>query len=237
MRGYCTSTTQQTHSQSSRMPDSYWKDPMNEKRFLDEFIERKIGSTNKLTNEEKLAAWYAVTTKELQSAGGATLLKKYKNSLIGALRQNYPNHEWQEWRFKKTPQRYWKDLNNHQQFLRYIAEKYDFKNLEDWYKLTHQMVQECGGSALLRNYYKDSPYLFVTSLIKDHQWLPWKFVNVSQAYWKPKENRRKFVDWLTRDVLGFKTFEEWYSLSGDTFREHGGGGLIFRYYKCSVYKA
>lgn len=45
--------------------------------------------------------WYNVTKTELLSHGGGTLIRKYNNSLMDALRAIYPQYHWKSYRFSK----------------------------------------------------------------------------------------------------------------------------------------
>lgn len=56
----------------------YWSIPENQKIFLDSFA-KTIGI-------QKLSDWGNVTTNQLRSHGGSSLLKKYNNSLDQTLR-------------------------------------------------------------------------------------------------------------------------------------------------------
>jgi len=219
-----------------RKPDSFWKNSANEKRLLGEFLRFKFPSVGSDPHLH-LELWYNLTSADLRNGGGATLLKKYKSSLVAALRSNYPTHPWQVWRFKRVPLGYWKSHQSHAEYFSYLRDQLGYSLLEDWYKLTRAQVIAHGGGALLANYYKDSPTLFVTTMLPDHKWLNWKFPNVPHSYWKEPEHRKAFIDWLTREIKQWNKLSQWYQLKGEDFHNNGGGGMLAIYYSDSVYRA
>ena len=50
------------------------------------------------------------------------------------------------------------------------------------------------------------------SLYPEHNWLPWKFSQVTRGYWTKIENQRKYMEWLQKE-LKIENWEEWYQVS------------------------
>src|SRR4051794_22934557 len=65
----------------------------------------------------------------------------------------------------------------------------------------------------------------VMSGFPHYPWLPWKFSRIPRGYWEVSDNRRYYHDWLFKE-LGFKTMDDWYTISLNNFIEHGGRGYV-----------
>lgn len=62
-----------------------------------------------------------------------------------------------------------------------------------------------------------------------------KFENLfPRSYWKSKENRRKFMDGVAKK-LNVKSPMDWGKVTIQQVFELGGGTLLSRYYKSSLY--
>lgn len=70
-------------ARSQKLPKSYWKDPKNQRRFLDELVR-----TLKIENPSD---WGKVTHKQVRAVeGGHMLLESHGGSLFRALKTAYP---------------------------------------------------------------------------------------------------------------------------------------------------
>jgi hypothetical protein len=54
-------------------------------------------------------------------AGGALLQNHYSTSLVDALSDLYPDHQWLPWKFQKAPRRYWDDAKHQRAFMEFLA--------------------------------------------------------------------------------------------------------------------
>jgi hypothetical protein len=52
----------------------------------------------------------------------------------------YPEHEWLPWRFSKVPNGFWDDIKNQRDFLDWAGKQLNYKNKEDWYKVTKEVI-------------------------------------------------------------------------------------------------
>jgi hypothetical protein len=52
--------------------------------------------------------------------------------------------------------------------------------------------------------------------------LPWKFNKAPKDFWNNKDNQRKFLDWLGKE-LGFKEMSDWYKVRVEDILQHGAG--------------
>ena len=62
----------------------------------------------------------------------------------------------------------------------------------------------------------------------EHNWMLWKFKGVPKGFWDSKDNQKNFMDWLYIQ-LGFKSMQDWYALSIDDLKRHGGNGILLYY--------
>jgi len=54
-------------------------------------------------------------------------------------------YRWLEWRFKQVPQGWWQIPSNQLRFLEYVKEQERFVKMEDFYKLTKDIIVKHGG--------------------------------------------------------------------------------------------
>jgi len=70
---------------------------------------------------EDMDDWYGITNEQIQKKGGHRLMELYHNSPVRALTTIYPDHDWQLWKFSKIPPKFWDNVENVRQFLKYLA--------------------------------------------------------------------------------------------------------------------
>ena len=58
--------------------------------------------------------------------------------MITTLLTEYP---WQQWKFARTPNGFWQDENNQQQYINALADHLNIKDQSDWYKVTKQVIR------------------------------------------------------------------------------------------------
>lgn len=136
------------------------------------------------------------------------------------------------WLGKRVPSRYWKSIENQCKYINWLGNKLRYKKTEDWYKVKHSDFRKNGGAGLLVNYYNDSPYLTLKSLIPEYDWKPWLFGQTHFGFWEKPENQRKYMIWLG-EKLGYVKPEDWYKISKDYFVRYNGYGLL-NYYSGSA---
>jgi hypothetical protein len=136
-----------------------------------------------------LENFYAITLEAIRLYGGATMLQYfYGNSLVKALEDVYPHHKWLGWKFDPNGiSRYWDSKTNQKDFLDWLSNKLNFKNMEDWYSITVKQIAENGGRRLLQRY-GDSRFKMIQSIYNTQQWNQSKFRN----------GKDWFKDWLAQ---------------------------------------
>jgi hypothetical protein len=61
--------------------------------------------------------------------------------------------------------------------------------MQDWYKLTNDIISKHCGGGLIFNYYQGSSQKFLEAVYPEYNWLPWKFNQTSKYYWKDIQNQ------------------------------------------------
>jgi hypothetical protein len=106
-------------------PKHYWKDIHKQRKKFEEVA--------KELNINELDDWYKVSRAEVYNR--IHFVKEIYNDLLTALRAIYPQHPWDETRFKVLPKNYWKDAQHQKLKLESIAAELNIKELDDWYNV------------------------------------------------------------------------------------------------------
>lgn len=96
----------------------------------------------------------------------------------------------------------------------YIGYHLGIQTLDDWYRVTNSEFVQWGGASLLLHF-KHSLQSVLQFLYPEVQWASWEFdeKGVTHFYWNYRENRRKYLNWMTRK-LGLLTYESVYRIHG-----------------------
>jgi very-short-patch-repair endonuclease len=123
----------------------------------------------------------------------------------------------------------WKNKDNHTKYAILLGNILGYTKPEHWYNITHKHIKNNKGSGLLMSYYKDSPILFVLSVVKliypEYEWLEWKFNKTRQYFWDDTENQKIYMNWLF-NKLKYEKIEDWYNIDVDIMRKNDGGSLL-----------
>jgi hypothetical protein len=120
--------------------------------------------------------FHNLTVDAITKLGGMGLLQNvYSNSLLQALQDIYPSHEWYPWKFSQNMKAgYWQSKENQKGFLHWLGKQLGFKNMDDWYNIKAKQIVERGGNGLLDRY-GYSPSKLVTLVYDDYSWNHAKF--------------------------------------------------------------
>jgi hypothetical protein len=121
----------------------------------------------------------------------------------------------------------WSKKENHRIYADWLFDRLGYKTPEDRYRITLRDFRDNYGAGLLQHRYQGSIIRFMQSVYPESQWLPWKFNSTPHGYWSDEKNHRKYADWLSEE-LGFKSMEDWYSISKDIIGNNYGAGLLSR---------
>ncbi len=127
----------------------------------------------------------------------------------------------------------WYNKENHKLYAEWLGQTLGYRTMEDWYKVTFNIINENYGSGLIK-YYQGSSVLFLKSVFPQENWLEWKFVQTSQGFWNEKIHHQLYAIWLG-EILGYRTMEDWYNLTVDIITKNYGAGLLTRHYKGSPF--
>ena len=201
----------------------FWKDEENHKKYA-QWLGKKLG----YTKEED---WYNITGNIIaENDGGGLLACYYEDSPIQFVKKNiFSESEWLEWKFLSTPSGFWKDEENHKIYANWLKNELGYKEMEDWYNITHNIVVENYGGGLLASYYNYSPIKFLKALFPEYTWLEWRFGMASLNTWNIIENHIKYAEWLGKK-LEYTKEEDWYNITVKIMADNNIGGLLCHYY-------
>ena len=203
-----------------RAPFSCWADVENHRQYAT-WLGQLLGF-------KKPEDWYSIRREDLLQNSGSGLLEYYKNSPYLFVSTIFEKYEFHPWLFPSLPFDGWSDIGMHRRYFRWLGSTLGFTKIEDWYKLNRKCFLDNSGAALLGNYYHNSPYLFLETMLPEHDWVPWLFQKTPQGYWQNKEHHRHYMDWLTQE-LNITDRDDWYRVSIRDFWTHRGHGLLAQY--------
>jgi hypothetical protein len=160
---------------------------------------------------KEMTDWGYVTNADIRSLGGVSILKHYYHgSLSRALENVYPDHKWVHHLPKRKSKGHWMSMVNRKSYFLRLGEKFGFKDLSDWYKISRDDIDSNGGAGLLE-YYCNSPMRALQDVYPKYNWLPWKFNKWKTGFIGEKE-LSSFVGYLTKE-LKIKDMQDWYRIS------------------------
>ena len=203
------------------IPHYYWKDKQNHKTYTN-WLGIELGYKN-------MEDWYNINGKIIRENHGISLLSHhYQDSPIRLLKSVYPKYNWIDWKFGHAPNGFWEDKENHKKYTDWLGIELGYKNIEDWYNISYDLIIKNHGCGLIKHY-NDSPTLFVKEIFYQYEWFDWMFDQTSKTFWENKDNHRIYADWLGIE-LGYKNIEDWYKINVDLISNNYGGGLLSGHY-------
>lgn len=195
----------------NKAPDGFYADRSNIHRYY-RWLEKELD----IKSPEE---WKTVTREDFEQNYGATIYRRAP--LIEILRELYPNRRWEAWMFT-VPNGFFKNRENVIKFVEFLGEINGWQRPEDFYGLTKKMIVDNKGGVILRDYrVVDLPSL----IHPDFPFRPWLFSQSPKYFWKSKENRVEYFEWLG-NKLGFREPADWYGLTKELLINNGGTGLF-----------
>ncbi len=74
-----------------------------------------------------------------------------------------------------------------------------------------QDLKNIGGGGLL-DHFNNSPFILISNVYPEYEWLPWRFNQVPKGYWDDMKNQRNFMDWAGKQ-LNYTNREDWYKVT------------------------
>ena len=202
-----------------------WKSLTYQKYFLNNFA--------KENNFKTLDDWYSITLTKFKKQGGGSLLSLYNSNLFNILKNNYPNHKWDDLKRRSLPQRYLLTIENQRKVLDHFAKENNFKSSNDWYSIRVRDIRKSKGLSVLFRYKGLMDTL--KNVYPEIEWDEILKETHTKNYWRSEENQRNFLDKLFIR-LGFNKMEDYYKLNNKDIKLHGGGPLL-KLYNDSFYNA
>ncbi len=201
-------------------PLRFWKDPKNHRRYM-QWLGRQLGI-------RRPSDWYRVSNQDFKDHKGGAFMLHYDSTVSLAIMRNFPNYDWKEWMFDKTPKGFWHKKKNRKQYMAWLGQKLGFKSIDDWYSLTGNDFYANYGNQLLK-FYHGSPAAAVRDCLPRSAWNEWMFARVPVGFWDDPANRKRYLRWLAKK-LKFRRPKDWVRVRQHNFLENCGGGLLVRYH-------
>jgi hypothetical protein len=170
---------------------------------------------------KKITDWYSIRAKDFNDNYGGSV-QAYYPSILDRIEICYPDTEWLPWLFEVAPNGCWKNRGNHRKFLDYVAEKENWTQPEDWYKVRRATFTRHKGASLLRFY--DSIFHCIETNYPDYDLKFW-LMKSSRGNWEEKANKRKYLEWLG-EKLCFTNLDDWYGVIEEDFSNNHGSTLL-----------
>ena len=212
---------------NGKVKNGAWKVIKNHKIYAD-----WLGET---LGYKKPEDWYQINLKLIKDNYGAGLLTHYYHDSPSLfVKTMFPDYEWFEWLFTVTPNGFWKDVKNHKRYIKWLGEKLEYKEPEDWYQITNKLINDNSGCGLIKNYYKSNIKLFMKAMFPNYEWFEWLFSDVGHNFWKDVKNHKRYIKWLG-EKLGYEKSEDWYQITQKLIHDNSGAGLLYLYYSASPF--
>ena len=191
----------------------YWENQENIDNFLLEIKEKY----NLNTPDD----WNSITNKQIQSNGGSRLLSKY--SMFELKCMACPEGK-SKFKNQRQTSGYWENQENIDKFLLEIKEKYNLNTPEDWNSITHNQIQDNGGSRLLSKY---SIFKLKCMACPEGK-STFKNPNQLSKYWENQENVDNFLLQIKKKY-NVNTPDDWNLITSKHVQSNGGSLLLKKY--------
>jgi hypothetical protein len=162
------------------VPMYFWNNFNNHIKYIN-WLKKEL-------NYESIEDFYKLTITIVENNYGCGIMCHYYNgSPINLLKKVYPEYEWKEWLFIQSPKYFWDTKINQLRYIKWLFDKLNLKNIEDWYTTSHRdFSNNCGSNFLKR--FKCSYVNAIIELYPEYNWNKklFKFSNYSQMC----------IDWL-----------------------------------------
>lgn len=128
--------------------------------------------------------WYSLGIKEFRAVAGENILRRSNYSLERALKDIYPEYNWDPLRFRVKPRNSWKLKSNHRKMMDWLGEQLGVQKQSDWYNFTVNHVKHVGGEGLLRNCYSGSLFHALKTVYPEFEWNQLLCVSAPKSCWK-----------------------------------------------------
>jgi len=200
-------------------PRHFWQDRKNHRRYM-KWLGEQLGYRS-------AADWYQVTNQDFKDHKGGAFLIQYNSTVSAAVMAYKPSYDWKEWLFSTTPKEFWRSKKNRQRYMRWLAGRLGFEHPSDWYGVKDSDFRKNSGKELL-TLCGNSPMAVVMDCYPRRTWYEWMFARVPVGFWKKRQNRLRYVEWLGKR-LRIKRPEDWSNVRRRDICDNHGGALLARY--------
>ncbi len=203
-----------------RVPGCFWNELENRRDYL-LWLGQKL-------RFRRMKHWYRLTHADILSHGGGGLANVYwHGSPVCAVKECFPEYDWQEWLFIQVPAGFYDDLQNNRRYMAWLGTQLGFRKIDDWYRVTTADFQKHRGGACLMDH-RSSASQFVAACYPEYDWKPWLFERAPNGFWKNRKTCRQYLKWLG-ERLGYKRLDDWYNVKLSDFLGNQGLQLTKRH--------
>lgn len=207
-----------------RVRPGYWDSAENRREFV-----AAVAKKFRVENERD---WERVTKENVREMGGRRLLTMCGDSVrdmvefamthaahdsaegVGGVRGQVPNG-------------YWKTKENQRRFMDSVAKEFNVKSPADWRRVKTSDIVHRGGTRLLALH--GSAFNLLRTLYPEQEMVEAECrPKLRAGYWEVKENRREFVQRLSR-AHNVSQAEDWKTVGYNDIVNMGGKSLLKRY--------
>ena len=207
------------------VPRKFWLEAANVRRYV-LWLKAKL----KLNSDAELIL---LTIEQIKENSGGGLLGRFKCQWREILELSIPEVNWTEiadqHQLAGTSNRTAAFWEMHLSlFVSRVAEQLQILTPEDWYAKASvkSLVKDFSAGALLETYGSLSAIL--NAAIPGADFKDWLFKRVPKDFWRQKNNRVAYLDWLG-EKLSFTKKDNWYFSSNDDFKRNRGAGLLYEF--------
>jgi len=183
----------------------------------------------KRLNVMRMEDWYDQTVKNVRRRGGRVLIRLFGESLQVALTELFPEYPWKPWLFSHIPERFWNVESHRRDYLRWLEEVLNIKKVPtDWYRVKSTIVISQHGGIGFLHHYGNSLRRALADLYPDQDWYPWLFEGTGSYFWTSRENRLRFLEWLSHR-LHIEELDDWYRVKVEEVLANDGSTFLERY--------
>jgi len=198
-------------------PNGFWINKKNVRWYM-AWLENELQLKN-------LEEWYRVKREDF--IYGESLIVHHYGEYQHLIMENYPEYNWLPWKFSKVSAGYWNSRENCTKYMKWLEEKLEIKDDNDWYNFNTIDIKKLGGTYIDKCH--SGSYISMIKQYKpDVNWLEWRFDKTPNGFWADKENCKRYMKWV-EDELGITKLSQWYVYDRNILYKYHGGGILAKY--------
>jgi hypothetical protein len=174
--------------------------------------------------------WYNVSQKIIEKHD-KNALRKFGMSAIKFVKEHI-DYDYKVFLFKIKPQGYWNEIKHVKEYMLWLYDIMEYKELNDWYKVRVSDFKKYKGNGLLDKY-NNTIIKILEDCYKEVVWYPWLFHTTTNGTWCDPSNHLKYLNWL-ECKLNIKNPEDWYRYDCKMIEKEPGGSILQNHYQHSL---